>query len=158
MIDTGDQGVRHCELSLPRRNGGLTSYSASPSTVNACDSAIAKEYSRESHSKTSPCISLPSRASWRATNYPAETRAHVSTRATLGCFFVLEHTTYPAPRNNPAAMRREDVLEMIKQTAEASSRDFILIDSRRNDHEISRIYGSSTLLWNKLSKAGRYPT
>lgn len=66
------------------------------------------------------------------------------------------HAPYPAPRNTPATIRREDVLDMIKQSAETSSRDYILIDLRRNDHEVHKIDRHLTLLWKELSKAGRH--
>ncbi len=49
------------------------------------------------------------------------------------------HAAYPAPRNTPATIRREDVLDMIKQSAETSSRDYILVDLRRNDYEVTLI-------------------
>lgn len=66
------------------------------------------------------------------------------------------HAAYPTPRTTPAIIRREDVLDMIKQSAETSSRDYILIDLRRNDYEVRKIDHFHTLLWKGLSKAGRY--
>ncbi|KAH6866000.1 hypothetical protein AA0119_g12969 [Alternaria tenuissima] len=63
------------------------------------------------------------------------------------------HAAYPAPRNTPATIRREDVLDMIKQSAETSSRDYILVDLRRNDHEGGTIRDSINLPAQSL-----YPT
>ncbi|XP_014561541.1 hypothetical protein COCVIDRAFT_86387 [Bipolaris victoriae FI3] len=55
------------------------------------------------------------------------------------------HAAYPAPRNTAATIRREVVLDMIKQSAETSSRNYILIDLRRNDHEGGTIRDSINL-------------
>ncbi|KAJ4989597.1 hypothetical protein SVAN01_04974 [Stagonosporopsis vannaccii] len=63
------------------------------------------------------------------------------------------HSAYPAPRNTPATIRREDVLNMIKQSAETSSRDYVLVDLRRNDHEGGTIRDSINLPAQSL-----YPT
>lgn len=49
------------------------------------------------------------------------------------------HAAYPAPRNSPATISREDALDMIKQSAETSSRDYVLVDLRRNDYEVTLI-------------------
>ena len=68
------------------------------------------------------------------------------------------HAAYPAPRNTPATIRREDVLDMIKQSAETSSRDYILIDLRRNDYEVHTIDRYLTLLWKELSKVRAAPS
>jgi hypothetical protein len=66
------------------------------------------------------------------------------------------HAAYPVPRHTPATIRREDVLELIKHSAETSSRDYILIDLRRNDHEVPKTDRRLTLLWKELSEAGRH--
>ncbi|KAH6637991.1 Rhodanese-like domain-containing protein [Boeremia exigua] len=63
------------------------------------------------------------------------------------------HAAYPAPRSTPATIRRESVLDMIKQSRETSSSDYILIDLRRNDHEGGTIRGSINLPAQSL-----YPT
>lgn len=55
------------------------------------------------------------------------------------------HAAYPAPRNTAVTIRREVVLDMIKQSAETSSRNYILIDLRRNDHEVHKIGRHLTL-------------
>jgi arsenical-resistance protein 2 len=46
------------------------------------------------------------------------------------------HAAFPTPRNTPATIGREDVLDMIKQSAKNSTRDYVLIDLRRNDYEV----------------------
>jgi hypothetical protein len=66
------------------------------------------------------------------------------------------HAAYPAPRIAPATIRREDVLDMIKQSAETSSRDYVLIDLRRNDFEVSTINQYPMLVFEELSKVGWY--
>jgi hypothetical protein len=66
------------------------------------------------------------------------------------------HAAYPAPRNTPATIRREDVLDMIKQSAETSSRDYVLIDLRRNDHEVCTIEHRLSPPFRELSKLGRH--
>lgn len=68
------------------------------------------------------------------------------------------HAAYPAPRSTPATIRREDVLDMIKRSADRSSRDYILIDLRRNDHEVHTIDRHHTLLWKELSKVRAAPS
>jgi hypothetical protein len=49
------------------------------------------------------------------------------------------HAAYPAPRSISATIRREDVLDMLKQGLETSSRDYVLIDLRRTDYEVSLV-------------------
>lgn len=46
------------------------------------------------------------------------------------------HAAYPAPREQPGSLAREQVLEMLKSGARTPGRDFLLIDLRRNDHEV----------------------
>lgn len=46
------------------------------------------------------------------------------------------HAAYPTPRNSPATISREEVLDMIKRSAETPSRDYVLIDLRRTDYEV----------------------
>jgi arsenical-resistance protein 2 len=45
------------------------------------------------------------------------------------------HAAYPAPKTTPTTIRREDVLDMVKKSAETFSTDYILIDLRRTDFE-----------------------
>jgi hypothetical protein len=66
------------------------------------------------------------------------------------------HAAYPAPRSFPATIRREDVLDMIKQGAETSSRDYVLVDLRRNDHEARNVDYHLTPPFKELSKPGRH--
>ena len=66
------------------------------------------------------------------------------------------HAAYPAPRITAATIRREDVLNMIKQNTEASIRDYILIDLRRNDFEVCNADHYYTLPFRKLSTVGRH--
>jgi hypothetical protein len=54
------------------------------------------------------------------------------------------YAAYPAPRNpSPISMQREDVLEMIMHSE--AGKDFILVDLRRNDHDVCL---SLTNLWS----------
>jgi hypothetical protein len=66
------------------------------------------------------------------------------------------HAAYPAPRISPATIRREDVLDMIKRSAETSSRDYVLIDLRRNDFEVCNMNQCPMLLFEELSNVGWY--
>ncbi|KAF3038544.1 hypothetical protein E8E12_008786 [Didymella heteroderae] len=63
------------------------------------------------------------------------------------------HAAYPAPRTTPVTILREDVLNMIKRSASTSSKEYILVDLRRNDHEGGTICGSINLPAQSL-----YPT
>lgn len=38
--------------------------------------------------------------------------------------------------SHPRTIQREEVLEMIRRGKETSSQDYVLIDLRRNDHEV----------------------
>ncbi|KAF2009477.1 Rhodanese-like protein [Aaosphaeria arxii CBS 175.79] len=55
------------------------------------------------------------------------------------------HAAYPAPRNSPATISREEVLDMIKRSVETSTSDYVLVDLRRNDHEGGTIRTSINL-------------
>jgi hypothetical protein len=66
------------------------------------------------------------------------------------------HAAYPAPRTTPATICREDVLDMIKQAAQTSSRDYILIDLRRSDLEVCNSGRYFMFLFKELSNVGRY--
>ena len=47
------------------------------------------------------------------------------------------HAAYPAPRNaEPAAVTREEVLALMESTGDAAHRAYVLVDLRRNDHEV----------------------
>jgi hypothetical protein len=46
------------------------------------------------------------------------------------------HSAYPAPRNPAVYIPRDDVLDLIKQSAEASSKHYFFVDLRRNDHDV----------------------
>ena len=50
------------------------------------------------------------------------------------------HAAYPAPTSTPTLIRREEVLEMVKQSAESSGRDFVLVDLRGNDYQVTLIF------------------
>lgn len=52
----------------------------------------------------------------------------------------LWHAAYPAPTSTPTLIRREKVLKMMKQSAESSSRDFVLVDLRGNDYQVTLIF------------------
>lgn len=53
------------------------------------------------------------------------------------------HAAYPEPKNtSPDSVSRSDLLERLNR-GEQPGRDFLLIDLRRNDHEVSEIYIST---------------
>ncbi|KXX77807.1 Arsenical-resistance protein 2 [Madurella mycetomatis] len=62
------------------------------------------------------------------------------------------HAAYPAPKSEATTISREEVLAMLKATP-LGSRDFILVDLRRNDFEGGTIRGSINLPAQSL-----YPT
>jgi arsenical-resistance protein 2 len=45
------------------------------------------------------------------------------------------HAAFPAPKSTVATISRSDFLESIKEGKKAG-KDFILVDLRRNDHEV----------------------
>lgn len=47
------------------------------------------------------------------------------------------YAVYPAPRNSPATILREEVLDMMKAGGVAAGKDYLLVDLRRNDHEVN---------------------
>jgi arsenical-resistance protein 2 len=47
------------------------------------------------------------------------------------------HAAYPAPEHQPGSLTREEVLKLIKEVSSVTKQDFVLIDLRRNDHEVS---------------------
>ena len=46
------------------------------------------------------------------------------------------HVNYPAPKKEAASVSREDVLRMLRDAGSGVSKDFVLVDLRRNDHEV----------------------
>ena len=46
------------------------------------------------------------------------------------------YAAYPAPKSEAATISREEVLELLKTTP-IEKRDFVLVDLRRNDFEVS---------------------
>lgn len=47
------------------------------------------------------------------------------------------HAAYPAPRNtNPDSVSRQDLLQWL-EAGQESGKDFLLVDLRRTDHEVS---------------------
>ncbi|KAK4138980.1 Rhodanese-like protein [Trichocladium antarcticum] len=62
------------------------------------------------------------------------------------------HAAYPAPTSEAATISREQVLAMLKASP-IGSRDFVLVDLRRNDFEGGTIRGSINLPAQSL-----YPT
>jgi arsenical-resistance protein 2 len=55
------------------------------------------------------------------------------------------HAAYPNPRSTPETISRSEVLERLKR-GELPGRDILLVDLRRNDHEVRRIPASGTRL------------
>ena len=53
------------------------------------------------------------------------------------------HAAYPKPKNsNPEEINRSEVLERLRQ-GEQPGREFLLVDLRRNDHEVRLATGSN---------------
>ena len=48
------------------------------------------------------------------------------------------YAAYPAPKSEAATVSREEVLAMLK-VSPLGSRDFVLVDLRRNDFEVSDV-------------------
>ena len=46
------------------------------------------------------------------------------------------YAAYPAPKSEVATISREEVLDLLK-AGEAEKREFVLVDLRRNDFEVS---------------------
>lgn len=47
------------------------------------------------------------------------------------------YAAYPTPRHAPpGSLTREELLRMMKAGDSVAGRDFVLIDLRRNDHEV----------------------
>ncbi|KAF7557163.1 hypothetical protein G7Z17_g870 [Cylindrodendrum hubeiense] len=56
------------------------------------------------------------------------------------------YAQYPTPRESqPGGVTREELLKMLKGGESGVSRDFVLVDLRRNDHEGGTIRGSINL-------------
>lgn len=49
------------------------------------------------------------------------------------------HAAYPPPRNTPASLSREELLEWL-QNGKTPGQDFILVDLRRTDFEVSELF------------------
>lgn len=47
---------------------------------------------------------------------------------------------YPPLNKNPAAMTRQAVLEMMKDSKNIAGKNYVLIDLRRTDHEVLLIF------------------
>ena len=45
------------------------------------------------------------------------------------------HAAFPAPRNTAASITREEVLQWMREGKEPG-KDYVLVDLRRNDHEV----------------------
>ena len=46
------------------------------------------------------------------------------------------HAAYPAPKAEASAISREDVLSMLRSGESVAGKTFVLVDLRRNDHEV----------------------
>jgi arsenical-resistance protein 2 len=57
------------------------------------------------------------------------------------------HAAYPSPLcKTPAAMTRQEVLNMIKDSKNIAGKNYVLVDLRRTDHEVAptfRIFGEN---------------
>jgi arsenical-resistance protein 2 len=48
------------------------------------------------------------------------------------------HAAYPSPLcKTPAAMTRQEVLNMIKDSKNIAGKNYVLVDLRRTDHEVA---------------------
>ena len=47
------------------------------------------------------------------------------------------HAKYPPPKSEAGGVSREEVLRMLCSAENSASKDFVLIDLRRNDYEVS---------------------
>ncbi|CAH0027530.1 unnamed protein product [Clonostachys rhizophaga] len=70
------------------------------------------------------------------------------------------HAAYPSPRNKtPAAMMRQDMLDMIKNSNNIAGRNYVLVDLRRTDHEVSSERVGGTIRGSiNLPAQSLYPT
>lgn len=50
------------------------------------------------------------------------------------------HAAYPAPKQASSAIDRPQVLELLRSDAGAGKKNFILVDLRRNDHEVRSMF------------------
>lgn len=50
------------------------------------------------------------------------------------------HAKYPAPQHQPGSVTREAVLDMLQSDSLVAGRDYLLVDVRRNDHEVRDSY------------------
>jgi arsenical-resistance protein 2 len=51
------------------------------------------------------------------------------------------HAAYPSPLGKtPAAMTRQEVLNMIKDSKNIAGKEYVLIDLRRTDHEVASTF------------------
>jgi len=46
------------------------------------------------------------------------------------------HAAYPVPKSTPGVVTHHEVMSMLKEAGQGSPRDFVLVDVRRNDHEV----------------------
>lgn len=46
------------------------------------------------------------------------------------------HAAFPAPRNTARSISREEMLQWMREGKKAG-KDYVLVDLRRNDHEVS---------------------
>ena len=53
------------------------------------------------------------------------------------------HVKYPAPERQPGSMTREQLLELMRQVGGVAGADFVLVDLRRNDYEVSLVSSSA---------------
>lgn len=70
----------------------------------------------------------------------------------------LWHVAYPAPKTSPASICREEVLDMMKRSTETTSKDYILVDLRRNDCQVCSVNYYFQARFKRLNKTGwHYP-
>lgn len=70
------------------------------------------------------------------------------------------HAAYPTPKiSEPASLTREEVLDMLKKRSQGpANSDFVLVDVRRNDHQVSRDSQYPVPAWSQnLRRVGHDP-
>lgn len=67
------------------------------------------------------------------------------------------HAAYPTPDGTPASISREELLQYMREGA-VPGRDFLLVDLRRNDHEVpeGQIPTTSSVYVPQLTAPGRH--
>lgn len=66
------------------------------------------------------------------------------------------HAAYPVPKQASPAIDRQEVLELLRSEVDTAKKTYILVDLRRNDHEVRSIIIILCDQLNGLIDLGRY--